>query len=130
MPTHPRYDSSVENSFYTTSHPRLLKIGTESGSFGTFYRAESHSAQSSRLVENILIFANGENAMRLILAVTIGLAMLALMSPASARDAAARLGCPKGYAPLGEICVSTASGDIVLPIRSNTATSSQARAGR
>jgi hypothetical protein len=72
----------------------------------------------------------GENAMRFILTVTIGASLLALASAASARDTAAQLGCPKGYVALGEICVSAADGDIVLPTRAKTANSVQPRPGR
>lgn len=68
--------------------------------------------------------------MRSILAATIGLSVLAFVSAASARENAARLGCPSGYAVLGAICISASSGDIVLPTSKKTDASAQARAGR
>lgn len=68
--------------------------------------------------------------MQSILAVTIGLSMLALASAASADDSTAASGCPKRYVLLGDICMSAASGDIVLPTKEQTTTASQTGAGR
>lgn len=68
--------------------------------------------------------------MRLMLEMTIGLSALALATAASARESAARPGCPSGYARLGEICISAASGDIVLPLSKRMGTASHARAER
>ena len=61
----------------------------------------------------------------------ISLLALALVSAAPAFSKnATHSTCPMGYAPLGEICISAASGDIVLPIMAKTPTPSHARAGR
>lgn len=68
--------------------------------------------------------------MRSILTVTIGLSVLALVGAASAREDAPRTGCPKGYAPFGQICMSATSGDIVLPVAKNANASAQASAAQ
>lgn len=68
--------------------------------------------------------------MRLMLEITIGLSALVLATAAAARESTARLGCPSGYARLGEICISAASGDIVLPTSKKTDRSAPPRAGR
>lgn len=65
-----------------------------------------------------------------VLSAAIGLAVLALVSAASASENTARPGCPNGYARLGDICFSAETGDIVLPAVSTAEASEQARAGR
>ena len=66
----------------------------------------------------------------LIVKAIIGLLALALVSTAPAYSkTATHSTCPMGYGSLGEICVSAASGDIVLPIKTKTP-SPQARARR
>lgn len=59
---------------------------------------------------------NWRNTMRSILVLTIGLSLFAVMSATSAQEPPARSICPKGYAPLAGFCISSANGDIVLPI--------------
>ena len=59
----------------------------------------------------------------------IGSALALVSSAPASSESAARSTCPKGYAPLGEICVSALNGDIVLPTRKKT-TVSAARPGR
>jgi len=67
--------------------------------------------------------------MRSILAMTIGLFVLAFVNAASAREMLARSVCPKGYEPLLGFCISAANGDIVSPIRNAASASSRTRAG-
>ena len=67
--------------------------------------------------------------MQLILTAAIALSVFALVSGASARENMARAGCPKGYAPVGEICISASDGDIVLPVAKTRHASAQ-RVGR
>lgn len=67
--------------------------------------------------------------MRSIIAVTIGVSVLANACAASALERV-RQSCPKGYAPLGEFCMSAATGDIVLPIEKIASAHSQFKAER
>jgi hypothetical protein len=49
---------------------------------------------------------------------------MASAAPSAAKDAM-RSTCPKGYAPLGEICFDKVSGDIVLPTSKKTSVSAR-----
>ena len=57
--------------------------------------------------------------------------VLALVSaaPAYSEDATGSAG-PKGYTPLGEICIGGLTGDIVLPEGKTTDVSEQVKPGR
>lgn len=69
--------------------------------------------------------------MRSVLAATLGVSAFAIASTATIHGAiAARVSCPKGYSLLGEICLSDATGDIVLPINARAIASSQAKERR
>jgi hypothetical protein len=49
---------------------------------------------------------------------------MASAAPSAAKDAMHST-CPKGYAPLGEICFDKLSGDIVLPANKKSSVSAR-----
>jgi hypothetical protein len=57
-------------------------------------------------------------------ATVFSLLAMASVAPSYGRDATHST-CPKGYSPLGEICLDKGSGDIVLPTRKKTGVSVQ-----
>jgi hypothetical protein len=67
--------------------------------------------------------------MRSVIAVTIGMSVLTYAGTVSAVESVRQI-CPKGYAPLAEICISAATGDIVLPIKKTASAHSQFKADR
>lgn len=65
------------------------------------------------------------------LKVVAGLSMLALVSsiPAVGKNLVHR-GCPKGYAPLGDICLSANTGDIMFRLTTLRRADSKTTASR